>query len=146
MTPWLWAAAGLALVAVEMLAPGLFLIWFGIAAAATAVLAFVAGGLGLTVELGFFALVSGALIALTVYRQGRRHRDESDQAALLNDRAAQLVGRRTTLADPIVGGRGRVFFGDTLWQVTGPDRPAGTAVRVTGARDMVLVVEPVDEA
>ncbi|WP_236024994.1 NfeD family protein [Arenibaculum pallidiluteum] len=145
MTPWIWAAAGLALLGVEMLVPGLFLVWFGIGAVAAALATSILGGIGLTGEIGVFVLVSGALIGMTIYRQGLRRHDDSARAAEINDRAAQLVGRRATLAEPIVNGRGRVFFGDTLWQVTGPDRPAGTAIRVVGTRDMLLVVQPVDE-
>ena len=34
----------------------------------------------------------------------------------------------------------RVRVGDTVWQAEGPDTPAGTRVKVTGARDTVLIV------
>ncbi|HMM65109.1 MAG TPA: NfeD family protein, partial [Mesorhizobium sp.] len=57
----------------------------------------------------------------------------------------QLIGRTATLAEPIREGRGRIQLGDTLWRVSGPDLPAGTRVRVTGASDteLELTVEPV---
>ena len=38
-------------------------------------------------------------------------------------------------------GRGKVRLGDTLWAADGPDCPAGTRVRVTGAAGTVLLVE-----
>jgi membrane protein implicated in regulation of membrane protease activity len=142
--PWGWAAFGLVLIGLEILVPGLFLVWFGAGALATAVLAWVVPELGLTAEAGAFVVVSGACIAAVVLRQGLRQRPDPAGAAILNDRMAALVGAGTTLADPIVNGHGRAFFGDTLWQVTGPDRPAGTPVRVVGHRGMVLVVEPLD--
>ena len=45
------------------------------------------------------------------------------------------------LAEAIEGGRGKVRVGDTLWPVEGPERPAGTEVRVTAAKATVLTVE-----
>ena len=56
-----------------------------------------------------------------------------------------MIGRTATLTEPITEGRGRIKLGDTMWRVTGPDLPAGTQVRVTGAdaTDLELVVEAV---
>ncbi len=34
-------------------------------------------------------------------------------------------------------------FDDTVWLVAGPDLPAGTRVRVTGAENTLLRVEPI---
>jgi membrane protein implicated in regulation of membrane protease activity len=39
--PWLWIIAGLILLGLELLAPGVLLIWFGLAALATGLFAFV---------------------------------------------------------------------------------------------------------
>ena len=50
-----------------------------------------------------------------------------------------------TLGEPIVNGHGRVFVGDTLWSVEGPDRPAGTAMLVAGHKGMVLVLRDAAE-
>lgn len=60
----------------------------------------------------------------------------------LNCRAAQLTGRRFKLDAPILGGRGALRCDDTVWQVEGPDLPAGSDVRVVGAAGMLLRVEP----
>jgi membrane protein implicated in regulation of membrane protease activity len=144
---WLWAALGLALVGVEILVPGLFLVWFGAAGVVTALAAWAAPGLDFTIQLGLFVFVSGSLIGGTLMRQGVRDRAAEalgEAGGPPNDRMGDLLGRTAVLADPIVNGRGRVFFGDTLWQVAGPDRPAGTPVRVTGHRGTVLTVEPVE--
>ncbi|MDX2202482.1 MAG: NfeD family protein [Hyphomicrobiaceae bacterium] len=61
----------------------------------------------------------------------------------LNRRAAQLKGRRLRLEAPIEGGRGIVRCDDTLWQVEGPDLPAGCDVQVVGVAGMLLRVEPI---
>ena len=60
---------------------------------------------------------------------------------LINDRAAQHMGRTLVLAEPISHGQGRAFIGDTLWQLKGPDLDAGRAVRVVGTDGMTLRVE-----
>lgn len=59
----------------------------------------------------------------------------------LNRRGEQLVGRAGVVVEPIVGGRGRVRLGDTLWTAEGADAPEGAIVRVTEARGTVLLVE-----
>jgi membrane protein implicated in regulation of membrane protease activity len=47
------------------------------------------------------------------------------------------------LTEPIVEGSGRVAIDDSIWQVRGPDAPAGTRVVVTGADGSVLTVKGV---
>ena len=42
----------------------------------------------------------------------------------------------------ILQGLGRVQIADAYWDVSGPELPAGTPVRIVGANGMVLVVEP----
>ena len=63
---------------------------------------------------------------------------------MLNRRAEQLVGRVVPLERAIVNGEGRVQIADAFWDVTGPDAPAGTAVRVIAVDGMTLRVRPAD--
>ncbi|HSR80429.1 MAG TPA: NfeD family protein, partial [Hyphomicrobiaceae bacterium] len=58
----------------------------------------------------------------------------------LNERALQYVGRSLVVEEAIENGRGKVRVGDSVWQAEGPDVPAGSRVKVTGARGTVLVV------
>lgn len=139
---WNWVFLGLALCALEALVPGVHFLWFGLSALATGALAMLAQSLGIPigwpVQLVLFALLSIA----SVY--GVRHYASPDsQSDLpdLNARGAQLIGRTAIVADAISGGRGRVRIGDTMWAAQGPDLPAGTAARVTGAENTVLIVE-----
>lgn len=142
--PLVWATVGVVLIAAEILAPGFFLAWFAAAAFATSALTWVADGLPPTQQVGLFTLLSAVLIAAAVVWRRRRPLPAPDAATGINDRAAQRMGVVATLDEPIRGGRGRLLLGDTLWHVEGPDRPAGTAVRVVGHRGMVLQVEPAD--
>lgn len=136
----LWLAAALVLVIAELLAPGFFLIFLGIAAAATGVVALAAPGLPVVVQALIFAALTAAIYA--VGRRWYRGSDKSSADPLLNDRAARLVGRRVEVCDAIVDGNGRVKVGDGAWNAVGPDMPAGTSVRIVGASGSVLRVEP----
>jgi membrane protein implicated in regulation of membrane protease activity len=60
---------------------------------------------------------------------------------MLNQRAAQYIGRVFTVDEPIQGGRGKVLVGDSIWLVQGSDAPAGARVRVVAVKGSVLQVE-----
>lgn len=137
-----WGALALVLLAAEALAPGAFMLWIGIGAAAVFVIVAFVPSLPLLWQVVAFVLLSVA--AIQCYRRwGRTHARQSD-APLLNRRTAQLVGRVVVLQQGIAGGQGRVNIDDAFWQVAGEDLPAGTRVRVTGADAGVLQVERAD--
>ncbi|WP_377809566.1 NfeD family protein [Azospirillum sp. A29] len=140
MSPLLWGALGAVLIAAELVIPGLFLIWFGGAAMLTGLVTALWHDWGLVNEAGFFTIAAGAAVAVAMVHARRRNASSESDAARINDRAGQLVGRAVTLSEPIVNGQGRLFVGDTLWSVEGPDRPAGAAMLVAGHKGMVLVL------
>ena len=45
------------------------------------------------------------------------------------------------LREAIVDGRGKLTIEDTVWDIEGPDMPAGSRVRVTGTEAMRLTVD-----
>ena len=79
-----------------------------------------------------------------VFRRFLRTTPIQTDRPLLNQRAAQYVGRVFTLAEPIVNGRGKIRVDDSTWRVEGDDCPVGARVRVTDAEGVVLRVVPVD--
>lgn len=141
--PWSWMVIGVALLALEVMLPGVFLLWFGVAAILTGLLSFQLWDFafwGWQMQVLAFLILSLASVLI-----GRRlfpatGTDDTDQP-LLNQRDRQLVGRLATLTEPIVNGHGRVRLGDTLWRVTGDDMPEGTRVRVVAADNGELRVE-----
>lgn len=138
-TFWYWLIAGVLLCAAEAVAPGMFLLWLGVAALATGVLLMV-----FDLSLAWSLLAFGAL-AIGAVALGRRlygsREKESDQP-FLNRRAEAMIGRSYLLAQPIRGGVGRIVVHDTQWRVRGPDLPSGTKVRVTAVEDAsILIVE-----
>ena len=140
--PWNWVVFGLVLMILEVAAPGIFFLWFGIAALIVGALAILFGaalGLGWQIQVILFLVLS--VIAVFIGRKLIGATDAVSDEPLLNRRADQLVGQVVTLEEATVNGRGRARIGDSLWRVTGPDLAAGTRVRVTGVDHGVLIVE-----
>ncbi|TPK90048.1 NfeD family protein [Mesorhizobium sp. B2-4-12] len=144
--PWNWMVLGFVLLVVEVIAPGFFMLWIGIAAlivGAASLLIWNAAIWSWQVQVLVFLVLS--LVSAFIGKKLMGGRDQPSDQPLLNRRGAQLIGKMATLAEPIRDGRGRIKLGDTLWRVSGPDLPAGTQVRVTAAADtdLELTVEQV---
>ncbi len=142
--PWNWMILGVALLALEVVSPGVYLLWLGIAALLTGTLSFqLADAAFWSWQVQVLAFLALSMIAVLVVRRffPVTGSDDTDQP-LLNQRGQQLVGRTAVLEDAIVNGQGRVRLGDTLWRVSGPDLPAGTRVRVAAADGGKLRIEP----
>lgn len=129
---WAWILAGFVLMGGELLLPGVFLVWLGLAAFLTGLVE-TAFDLPWQAQLPLFAVFSTSAVILAT-RLDREH------APVLNRGAHGLIGRDVLLDAPIVTGLGRARIDDTLWPVSGPDLPAGARVRVTGVEGAVLTV------
>lgn len=140
---WFWWSLALALFALEALTPGVFMLWFGVAATGTGLLRLLIPGMSVLGQWVVFALLSLATVALAWKLRRRQQASPSDHPHL-NRRAEQLVGRLLALDQPIVNGRGRIKVGDGFWIASGPDLPAGTRVRVDAALDGRLEVRPAE--
>ena len=134
-----WACLALLLIAAEVLAPGVFMLWLGIAAAVVFAVVLLVPGIPPPWQALMFIVLSFATIY--IYRRFFGRLDEKSDQPLLNRRAEQFVGHVFVLDSAIVNGNGRIKMGDALWTVTGPELPAGSRVRVVSADSMVLSVE-----
>ena len=139
---YLWWLLALLLIGLEVALPGYFLLWIGIGAGATGVLAWLLPGMSLLAQAMVFAVL--AFLACAVYAWGIRPRLRRGDAASerLNRRGAQMVGQRYVLIEPIVNGRGKARVGDGEWLVNGPDLPLGASVEVVGVDGNTLQVRP----
>ncbi|MHC1548126.1 NfeD family protein [Phyllobacterium sp. K27] len=142
--PWNWIVLGLVLMILEVAAPGIFFLWFGIAALIVGSLAILLGdafAFGWQVQVILFLVLS--LIAVFIGRKLIGATDAESDEPLLNRRGEQLIGQIVTLEEATVNGRGRARIGDSLWRVTGPDLAAGTPVKIIGIDQGTLQVEAV---
>ena len=136
---WNWLILAAILFVLEVMSPGIFLMWFGMAAAVTALIAFTYD-ISWQWQLIWFCALSLAAVLLAA-KYLRKHPLESERP-LLNERAVQLIGQSFDLIDPIVNGRGSIKTGDTIWRVEGPELPRGARIKVVGADGTLLKVVP----
>jgi membrane protein implicated in regulation of membrane protease activity len=135
---WNWLIFGFILMALELLAPGVFLFWLGLAALLVGLVSFVLHP-SWQAQLLMFAVFAVAAVPLW-RRLLRNNGGVSKSNPYLNRRAAALIGRVFTLEKPIIDGFGTVRVDDTIWRVAGPDTPAGSRVKVVQADGANLTV------
>jgi membrane protein implicated in regulation of membrane protease activity len=137
-THWFWLSLGLLLGVAEMVAPGFFLMWLGLAA-------LIVGGLDyfLPITVAYQVAMFAILSVLTVFAGKKFLHDNPIETlvSMLNDRGARLTGEIVTVVEAITNGHGRVKVGDSVWSARGVDAAIGSRVRVTGADGAVLLVE-----
>jgi len=136
---WLWMIGGVLLLIAEIIAPGFFLVFIGGAAIAAGLFTLLFG-LGLAGQLSLFAVY--AVIAVMIGRKFYANAAVDAGDPLLNDRAAQLVGRSVTVIETVDEHSGRVRVGDSEWSARGGPVSAGERVRITGVEGNCLLVEP----
>ena len=136
---WLWLTLGVVLAGLEMLVPGVYLIWLAVAALVTGALTWL---LDLSPPLQVIDFVFLALICAYSARRFLRDSPIVSQDPLLNRRGARMVGEVAMVVQAIEHGSGRVHVGDSEWIARGPDVAVGERVRITGNDGANLLVEP----
>jgi membrane protein implicated in regulation of membrane protease activity len=141
MPYWYWAVLGAFLGVIEIAVPAIVCIWLAAAALGVAAISWRYPGLAWEHQALIFAALAIASVALG--RTAFSHTRASASGRHLNRRGESYIGRMFTLDGAIIDGRGRLRVDDTVWLVAGPDLPAGTRERVTGAENTLLRIEPI---
>lgn len=142
--PWAWWVLGIVLLTLEVLMPGVFLVWIGIAAIITGALSLLLWETAWWVwQLQWLVFAALSIVSVLVGRRLVLSDSKKTDEPFLNLRGQSLIGRTATLEQPITEGRGRIRLDDTMWSVQGPDLPVGTRVRVTASSGRELTVESV---
>jgi inner membrane protein len=137
---WHWLVVGTVLVALEMLIPGIFLLWLGVAALVLGTLLWILPAVSLTLQIVLYAALAILAIIFAKRYQNKLYKNPSDQPHL-NERGADLIGQEFILLEPIVNGTGRIKIGATWWSARGEDAPAGAKVRVVKLESALVFVE-----
>jgi membrane protein implicated in regulation of membrane protease activity len=137
-----WIAGGLILMVLELAAPGVFLVWFALAAIVTGLLLLaVPLTLNATVLVFSITAIIAVLIGRKVYGRGNVEHTDTER---LNAGPHGVIGQNFLLDEPLVNGMGRLRIDDTLWRIASDqDLAAGTRVTVTKVEGSVLRVKPV---
>ena len=138
--PWAWIVAGLALLALELIVPGGFLLWMAISGIITGLIVLLQP-IGWPLQWLIFGVLS--LVSIALWMRWNRSRPTPTDRPYLNRRADQFIGQEAVLEQAIQQGFGRVVLGDTVWRVSGADLPVGQRVRIVGHEGAVLKVEAV---
>jgi inner membrane protein len=144
--PWSWWVLGVVLLILEIVIPGVFLFWIGLAGIVTGLISLALWGTAIwawQVQVVVFVILS--FVAVLLGRSFvKRSENESDEPHR-HQRGESLVGRVVAVTEAIENGRGRAKVGDTTWSVAGPDAPVGAKVRIVSASGNELKVEEVVE-
>ena len=135
---WNWFILAALLLLIEILAPGMFMLWLGLSAILVGI---ISSAVVWSWQAQLIAFAVFAIAAVPAWRHFARKVEKPADSPFLNRRAEGYVGREFTLDKPIVGGVGTIRIDDTVWRVTGPDVPAGSRVRIARAEGAALMVE-----
>lgn len=142
-TVWHWLILGFALLIAEIVVPGIFLLWWGIAAIMIAGVMALIPSLSLTVLGISYAILALLLsIAWWKYQHGKDQRDK--KKFVLNQRDHAMIGCKGTVEEIAPNGIGRGHFGDTTWRVQGERLLAGDTIEVIGVKGITLLVRKLD--
>ena len=141
---WSWVIFGLILLGIEILAPSTFLLWPGLSALVVGLITLVLG-VDNTIWPWQAQLLVFLILSLVIAYFGRQlvrsRKLEDTEQPNLNERGAQLVGRKGVLTSAIENGQGRAKLGDTTWTVRGSDIAEGEAVVVVAVEGNALTVK-----
>ncbi len=134
-----WWIFAVILILAELMMPGYFMLWIGIAAGVVGVLLLILPELSFLAQTVAFVLL--AIISCYCYwRFVRPIAGGASDQPLLNRRASQFIGKRYVLDSAIVNGSGKVKVGDSPWLAEGPDLPVGAEVEVVAVDGTTLKV------
>jgi inner membrane protein len=132
----IWIAAGLGLLILEMLLPGVFMMWPGLAACGTGLLT-LGFQFGFVAQVVSFGVLTAVTLSIGLHMRRPRQIVHTESEGLIGQPATALVFR---------GRDGRVRLGDTDWPARVPPdtRPPdpGARMRVAQVDGTVLIVRP----
>lgn len=140
-----WFTIGIILIILEMLLPGMFLMWFGISALFVGLITLIIS-MSINAELILFAITSVlSVIAVIVIMRKVSPNTQSTVTHNLNQaRGSELIGMTFTLDSKVTNHEGKINIGDTTWLIKGPDADAGTQIEITHIENNTLTFKIID--
>ena len=133
-----WLSLGGLLLAAEMLGGNGYLLWSGVAAVITGLVVWLLT-VGWEWQGALFAVLTLLAAWLWWRWQNKRVKAQKPVDAHLNQRGQQIVGRRFTLDNALINGRGHMRVGDSSWPVVADDDlSAGTRGEVRAVEGITL--------
>ena len=143
ISAWHWASFAIILLVLEILGTAGFLIGSSIAAFLMAAIVAISPDINWKWQLAIFS--TSAVIFSLIYLKRFANFNENTDQPNLNNRAAQLIGKRCTLNEAIVNGQGRIQISDTFWKIScDSDLQASTQIEIIDFDSMTLIVKSVE--
>lgn len=138
----IWLSIGFVLLILELMIPGVFLMWWGLAAMITALSAKFFPTLSLGELSTIFALF--AVLFSLIWWKIQRNRDQvDDRQTDLNSREHHLIGTVGVVVEVVSSNIIRAKFGDTTWKVIGDNLQLGDNVEVLKVEGITLLVRKI---
>lgn len=134
-----WWIVALVLIAAEMILPGYFLLWLGVAAGLMGVVTLLLPEMPFLLQTVVFAVFAVATCVI-YWKFIRPSAELRDDQPLLNRKGARMIGRQVIAIENFVNGRGKVTVGDSQWLAEGVDISAGSVVEVVAVDGTTLKV------
>ncbi len=135
---WGWFIAAGILILLEILAPGVFFLFFAFAA-------FIVAGISWAFNIGwqYEVLLFSAIGIASMYLGRRYFKKEREKYAdhPINDPMAEYLGKEAVLQYAIVNGVGKIKINGLLWGVKGDDAKVGTVVKLVAKQGDKFIVE-----
>jgi len=146
--PTVWFIIGIALMLLELIVPGLVIIFFGIGAVITAVVSYFLFPEDLVLQLLLFIVAS--VVSLVIFRRkwksvfvGKTNVGK-DVARSLGDVRGEMATVRSEIVPNVIGGK--VEFHGTLWEAEADETiPIGTTVEIIEQQNLTLKVKPISK-
>ena len=141
---WHWLILGFVLLIAEIAMPGVFLLWWGLAAIVVAGIMKLFPALPLSALVVIYAII--AIILSVIWWRYQHSKDQTDQSqSVLNQRDHAMIGARGKVLEMAENGIGRGAFGDTTWRIKGHGLSVNDLIEVTGVNSITLNVIKIKE-
>ncbi len=136
-----WLALSILLMMLELFAPGIYLIWFGISGLIVSSILYYEP-ITLNTQLLLFSAIAAVMVFIGyyIYKFYMKY-DGKTSHPHLNDMSAQFVGKTVKVLYDVKNGKTKVQVADTVW-IAETDEPfkAGDNAFVAGVRKGVILV------
>ena len=141
---WHWLVLGFALLIAEAILPGVFLLWWGLAALCAALLQWAFPAISLS-ALGVGYALLAALLSWAWWRYQHQRDDRDQRHTTLNQRDHLMRGKEGEVEQIAANGIGRGRFGDTTWRIQGENLKPQDLIRVVAVEGITLIVTKVEK-
>ncbi len=137
---WAWGTICALLLVFELLSGTMYLLWFAIAAAFTAVLTLIAPQTPVYISVLTFAICA---MLVTIFGRKLFPINPSRHAKNINEPDSRLIGQIGIAATNFEAGVGAIMLGDTRWRAICETNPhEGKKLRITDVDGATVSVEP----